>query len=136
MTGEGYSLVEREVHGLLGTVVRLTLSADSSATADTMAESMIRETERLQSVFNVFDPGSQLRRWQRGVVDVGAEISEVLHLADQWQIRSRGAFDSHVGRLREVWAAAAAEGRLPKAAEVAAARREWAYRFPEQKACR
>jgi thiamine biosynthesis lipoprotein len=109
-------------HGLLGTVIELRIEADTQAAALRIEHQAIEEIVRLQSVFNVYDPDSELSRWRRSETEAGPEILEVLGIAERWHDLSEGAFDPYVGRLREVWTDAATEGRVPGAAELAAAR--------------
>lgn len=109
-------------HGLLGTVIELRIETEDERAADAVEETLIAEIERLQAVFNVFDPDSELSRWRRGETEAGSEIVEVLELADHWFRASHGAFDPYVGHLREVWTAAASAGRVPAEDELIAAK--------------
>jgi len=111
-------------HGLLGTVIQARLVAENERAATAAEEALIAEMERLQRVFNVFDDESEVSRWRRGEVAPGAELVEVLGLANHWHRASSGAFDPYVGRLREAWSSAAAEDREPTEEELTLARSE------------
>lgn len=114
-------LVSRH-HGLLGTVIELRCWAGSDLEAAASVAAAVAEVERLQAVFDRFDPSSGLRRWGAGS-SASSELTEVLDLARGWRIRSDGAFDPAVGRLVAVWDEAAGAGRLPSRTELEAARR-------------
>jgi thiamine biosynthesis lipoprotein len=110
-------------HGLLGTVVELSVRIASEEGARRVAGATIDEMTRLQNLFTLFDDGSELRRWQRGETEPGRELAEVLSLALSWQRSSRGAFNPMAGLLWDLWSAAGAGGQLPAPRAVAAAAR-------------
>jgi len=109
-------------HGLLGTVVELRIKADHERVAAAMDRCAVAEIERLEHIFNVYDESSEISRFKRGECRPGRELEEVMGLADHWYRLSDGAFDPHVGPLRETWAHAAASFRRPTEAELASAR--------------
>ena len=104
--------------GLLGTVIELRTWAATPADATAAEAAVIAEIERLQAVFDRFDPSSDLRRWRDGASNPSNELAEVLAVAERWRHRSDGAFDPTVGRLVAVWDAAAADHRLPTSTEL------------------
>ncbi len=106
---------------LLGTVVEVRCDGADDATAEAIDAAVVAEIERLESVFTVYDPGSELRRWQRGEGgEPGPELSEVLALALGWQLRSGGAFNPAAGAVVALWRAAEARGEPPTPAHQAA----------------
>jgi len=107
--------------GLLGTVIELRTWARTSDDTAGAEAAVIAEIERLQRVFDRFDPSSDLCRWRAGTSVTSPELTEVLDLADRWRRRSGGAFDPTVGRLVAVWNAAASAGRSPTSTELAEA---------------
>lgn len=112
---------------LLGTVVEVRCDgadedrAAGSSAAEAADAAVVAEIERLERIFTVHDPGSELRRWQRGEIDgPGPELSEVLASALDWQRRSGGAFNPAAGAVVALWRAAEARGEPPTPAEQAA----------------
>jgi len=110
-------LVSRH-HGLLGTVIELQIWAPGSDVGEAVERVAIDEIERLQRVFNVHDPESELRRWLDGAISPSAELEAVLSLATMWRTRSAGAFDPAAGALADLWDTTASRARAPSAGEV------------------
>jgi thiamine biosynthesis lipoprotein ApbE len=77
-------------HGLLGTVIELRIEAADEIVANQIEAIVVAEVERLQSIFSVYDEGSELRKWQRGEIEPGPELLEVLRRAFEWQRMSGG----------------------------------------------
>lgn len=106
---------------LLGTVVEVRCDGADDATAEAVDAAVVAEIERLERIFSIHDAGSELRRWQRGEVDApGAELSEVLASALDWQASSGGAFNPAAGAVVALWLAAEARGEPPPPVEQAA----------------
>jgi thiamine biosynthesis lipoprotein len=104
---------------MLGTDVEIRVDGEPQAAllADAAA---VGEFERLNPVFTVYDESSELMRWRRGDVDnCSADLTEVLAAALRWHGVSGGAFHPAVAPLHLRWLQAAAEDRLPDAAELA-----------------
>lgn len=112
MTGPAHRLNGYHL-GLLGTTIELIVEARSEDDALIGEQRLIEEISRLETVFTVFDEGSELSRWCRQEVIPGPELTEVLEAAIVWQERSGGAFNPLVGRLMDVWSRAAEEGSAP-----------------------
>lgn len=117
----GDSAFRSRHQGLLGTVVELRVETANEAAAMRIEKSIIAEIERLEHVFSAFDYSSELSRWQRGEAGAGAELSEVLRLAERWRVASGGAFNPASARLSDLWRASAAEGAIPMDSAIAAA---------------
>lgn len=107
-------------HPLLGTNVEIRV--DAVAATDDEAERLAAEAEdtaveemvRLQGVFSVFDPTSELCRWRTGATDnVSAELGACLAAAEHWWRVSGGAFHPASAPLRGLWLAAEARGAAP-----------------------
>lgn len=106
-------------HPLLGTNVEIRVSADDLARAEAGEKAALGEMVRLQSVFSVFDPSSQLSRWRAGGdATPSAELVEVLAAAQHWWRVSGGGFHPATARLRQRWLRAEAEQQLPPSAEL------------------
>src|ERR1700712_548067 len=114
-------------HPLLGTNVEVRV--DALAGSDDEAERLgaghedaaVQELVRLQAVFSVYDPGSELSRWRAGATDaVSGELRDCLAAAEHWWRVSGGAFHPAAARLRALWLRAEATGELPSDGELAA----------------
>lgn len=113
-------------HPLLGTVVEVRVVGDRPVEVD---RCVVAEFERLERVFSRFDPDSELERWKRDEVEASVELSTVLAMARDHQIRSRGRFNPLAGVVFRRWEEASLEGTPPSdgelerlAAEIAAPR--------------
>lgn len=124
----GVPAVSRGVyHPLLGTNVEIRVTADAAspaaarALADAAEQAALAEMVRLQSVFTVFDPDSELSRWRAGAdVQPSPELVAVLEAAQHWWTVSGGAFHPATAGLRQRWLRAEAEQQVPPAEELAA----------------
>jgi len=113
-------------HPLLGTNVEIRIDAaaesddDARRRASDAESAAVDEMVRLQAVFSVFDPDSELCRWRTGLSDdTSAELVECLTAAQHWWKVSGGAFHPAAARLRALWLAAEADQRLPGDHELA-----------------
>lgn len=106
-------------HPLLGTNVEIRVGAADLARAEAGEQAALAELTRLQSVFSVFDPGSEVSRWRAGADGpLSAELVEVLAAAEGWWRVSGGAFHPATARLRQRWLRAEAEQTLPSDTEL------------------
>lgn len=98
--------------------------AEDAEHANAALAAAFAELETIESVMSLYRPESQVCRLNReGVLDnPHPELVQVLQQSQQLAEQSGGAFDITVQPLWSVYAAAAKEGRLPDAAELAAAR--------------
>lgn len=113
-------------HPLLGTNVEVRVVGRGAgpgaalARAEAAERVAVAELERLQDVFSVYDPDSELCRWRGGKLDAPPpELVEVLAAAQRWWQASGGGFHPAVGVLRRRWLRAEDEQRLPAAEELA-----------------
>lgn len=83
-----------------------------------------RELRRLEEVFSLYRPSSQLSRLNRdGVLTAPApELYDLLRLCDRLHLDTDGVFDPTVQPLFALYAQAAAQGQRPTAQQIAAAR--------------
>ncbi|MEZ5217199.1 MAG: FAD:protein FMN transferase [Ilumatobacteraceae bacterium] len=101
-------------HGLLGTVILIRVTAASAELAETAERVMVHEIDRLQRVFSIYDPSSELNRWRRGELDdPGGELTAVLAAASSWFEASQGTFHPASRVLTDRWRAAEAAGAEP-----------------------
>jgi len=107
-----------------GTVLSLQAAHEDEAVLARALDAAVAALQRIEGQMSLFRPDSALARLNRdGVLaDAPPELREVLALALEVARESGGAFDPTVQPLWEVFAGARADGRLPTAAEVAAAR--------------
>lgn len=110
---------------LMGTNVEIVVAAEAASDDEAYAQASacedvaVAELERLQRVFSVFDPASELVRWRTGELDaVSPDLAAVLSAAAHWWRVSGGAFHPCTGLVRARWLRAAAEGVEPAAAEL------------------
>lgn len=110
-------------HPLLGTNVEIRVVATgpgAQAAAEAGEQAALEEMVRLQAVFSVFDPDSELSRWRAGGADAASdELVEVLAAAQHWWAASGGGFHPATARLRQRWLRAEAEQLLPSDDELA-----------------
>jgi len=107
---------------VLGTSLELRVSAESAQQAKAAETKVLSEIDRLSAILNTWKADSEISRWQTagGKVRVSSDLAEVLAACDTWSARSEGAFNAGVGAAGKVWKAAAAEQKLPTAAELTA----------------
>lgn len=126
-------------HPVLGThaEVRVDLGREVDAgVARRLDEAIVAEMIRLEAVFSVYDPASELERWKRREVDrPGADLGRALAAALAWQERSAGAFNVAARHVHELWRRAERDGHVPgvaERAEVAARIADPPYRVDER----
>lgn len=89
-------------------------------------EEAIREVERLESQLSIYRPGSELSRLNARAahepVHVEPRLFKLLQRARRLAAETGGAFDLTVAPLLRCWGLMQKEGRVPTAAELAAAR--------------
>ncbi len=126
MTGRRYRY---QNPALLGTVVDFSFEVggvgdhDDDDVADRAGAHLLAEVVRLQAIFNVFDPDSQLSRWCRGEwveSESDGEFSQLMAQALRWQRLTGGLFNPLTGELSVLWAEAEVEGREPAPGRLAA----------------
>ncbi len=119
MTGDARSF--RFVHHeLMGTTVEVFVGGDERS-AEAVDAVVVDEIRRLERVFSAFDDESELCRWRRGAVAAPSrEFAELMGHASAWHRKTDGRFNPLVGRLRRLWRAAEAGGRVPDQDQLAA----------------
>lgn len=115
-------------HPLLGTNVEIRVDAVAESIdqaeqyASVAEDTALEEMVRLQAVFSVFDPDSELSRWRvGGASTVSAELRDCLGIAEHWWHASGGAFHPASASLRTLWLKAEADQQVPIAHDLAAA---------------
>jgi len=110
----------------MGTVLELTLVTDDGASARAAAAACFALGAELEAVLTTWDPGSATSRMNasagRGPFPAPPALARILADSQRLARATGGVFDPSVGPLIELWSAAGRAGRLPAAAEIAAAR--------------
>jgi thiamine biosynthesis lipoprotein len=92
---------------LMGTLVRVTVSAASRSSAAMGSETVFREVERLEAALSSWRDDSEISRLNAAAVGEGVELSgEVVELLSEvaaWVQRTERAFDPAVGPLIDAW---------------------------------
>lgn len=95
------------------------ISGVDAQRAAAVDEAVVAEMVRLESIFNVFDPTSELSRWKRDEVDAPSdEFCELMAVALRWQVRGGGRFNPMAGVLSAMWRRAQADGVTPDPGEL------------------
>jgi thiamine biosynthesis lipoprotein ApbE len=106
---------------VLGTSLELKIIADSPEQSEQAENAALTEIDRESHILSSWDPQSEFSRWFRTAnepVRVSPELFEILSLFDQWRERTHGALDASAETITRVWKNAAAEKRVPTAAEL------------------
>lgn len=99
---------------LMGTSVEIRVGGKSRETAEAVDHNVVSEIERLEQIFSVFEPMSELSRWRRGeTVRPSRELGVALVAARTWVDRTDGAFNPLVGELSQLWDEAQTQNDLP-----------------------
>ena len=90
---------------ILGTSLELHLQAEGEAVAQAEA-AVLAEIDRLEALFSVYRPESELCRWQRTLgtaQPVSPELLQVLAAAECWRRATGGAFHPAAAELERLW---------------------------------
>lgn len=123
---------ERMLQGF-GTTLWLRAAHADGGRVEQALDRAAARLKRIESQMSLFDPDSALSRLNRhGLLErPDADLLAVLQLAQRIAASSGGSFDVSMQPLWQVWEAAAREGRLPAAVEVAAARAQIGWKAIE-----
>jgi FAD:protein FMN transferase len=117
--GRGYVLRSHR-EPILGTVLTTRITAANERIAHRVEGVLLAHIDRLESIFSIYDPLSELNRWKRGERRVpGQELQALLADALRWQVMSGGVFNPASGVMTERWKQAEREQQLPDADELA-----------------
>jgi thiamine biosynthesis lipoprotein len=121
VTGRDDLVTVASVHQpVMGTHLEVRVTAASEQEARAAEAAIVAEAQRLERIFTVFDPSSELCAWRSGqVAEAGPELSTLLLLAASWQERTAGAFNPFTGVLTDRWLQAERDQVAPAAGELA-----------------
>ncbi|WP_027882329.1 FAD:protein FMN transferase [Meiothermus rufus] len=93
-----------QYEGVLGTALELQLLTHTQAQARQAEAQLLLEIDRLEGIYSVFHPNSELMRWQAGAPDrVSADLLWLLRHAELWQQRTEGAFNPAAEALKALF---------------------------------
>ncbi len=90
----------------MGTSLELTIVSSTTSGGPEAEQKILAEIDRLEQIFSVYLPESELNLWQRSYQDpvqVSNELATVLEAAERWRKASDGAFLPVVEALTRVW---------------------------------
>ncbi|MBX5495718.1 MAG: FAD:protein FMN transferase [Bryobacteraceae bacterium] len=103
----------------MGTVVTITLYAESGEQAQEAFAAAFRRVEELNNLLSDYKPDSELSRVCDTEGNLSPELLTVLTAAQKLAAETGGAFDVTVGPLTRLWRSLRNQGRLPNASETA-----------------
>jgi len=114
--------LERRAY-LMGTTLRIRVPATDRADATEAIESAFREVARWENLLSTWRHDTELSRLNTAPpgtpVSLSQSVTDALHEAQSWSIRTERAFDPAVGALIDVWALRGSEGAVvPTAAAI------------------
>ncbi|TWT43567.1 Thiamine biosynthesis lipoprotein ApbE precursor [Thalassoglobus neptunius] len=100
---------------VLGTSLEIRVDIDSEDVAAQVESTVLEEIDRLDQILSRYKVDSELMRWQRGenVRGISDDLAIVLSHAEQWRVRTGGAFDVRSGVLDAIWDQAEKDNHLP-----------------------
>lgn len=112
--------------GLMGTMFRIKLHADSKENAEMAADAAFRRIVELDAIFSDYSADSEVMRLIASPVGepvkVSRELFNAVELARELSEKSGGIFDITMGPHVRNWRMARRTGKLPSAEEIAVAR--------------
>lgn len=110
---------------VLGTSLEFKFTSTSEAEAEKAETAALAEISRLSAVFSAYDANSEFSAWMKQdlntPVKISRELFDLLHLFEQWKIRSGGALDASAAVAGQLWTEAAKKMVVPTKSDVAKA---------------
>jgi thiamine biosynthesis lipoprotein ApbE len=107
--------------GVLGTSFDLTVHTVRPGEAELVEQAVLAEIDRLSTILSTYDPTSEISRVQLGAEIESPELRELLSAYETWAIRTGGALDARLARVKQLWRDAAQTGHAPDAAALRSA---------------
>lgn len=101
---------------VMGTSLELRVGAPSPEIAAEVERMSLATIDRLAGILSQHDPQSELNRWQRGELQAelrSQALIDVLQSAEQWRVKTHGAFDVRAGAFTKLWSAADRNQEFP-----------------------
>ena len=112
----------------MGTLVSITLYADSPDQAQRAFTAAFSTIARLNRILSDYDPESELSRVCEADTPLSPELLVVLNHAQELATETKGAFDITVVQLTKLWRRARRENHLPSKAQIADAFKRSGFR--------
>ena len=118
---------ETRTFPVMGTVCGIDLYGNSGEILSRAADDAQREIRRLEAMFNIYDPDSELSRLNAAAFHhpfrCSEELWEILQQARKYYVLSDGAFDVTVKPLMKLWGFHRRRSAVPAREEIEAAAR-------------
>lgn len=101
------------VDRLLGTVADVSVSGRWAVQSRRSEQRVITEIRRLEAIFTLFDPASDLNRYRTAGTTEVPELVAVLALAAEWELLTAGAFSPATEGFRSLWTDAERNQQVP-----------------------
>jgi thiamine biosynthesis lipoprotein len=92
--------------GVLGTSLELQVATCMQSSGPASESAALAEIDRLEQIFNIYRPQSEVRRWEETQgqdVRVSPELLQVLAATRAWTERTGGAFHAAAEALTQLW---------------------------------
>ncbi len=106
---------------ILGTSLEIQFVASIEASGPQAETAVLAEIDRLEKVFNAYNPSSELSRWQATFeqeVSVSSELAHLLYEAESWRSKTKGTFNPATEALTRLWAEHARSGQPVAKSEI------------------
>ena len=118
---------ETRTFPVMGTVCGIDLYGNSREILNRAADDAQREIRRLEAMFNIYDPDSELSRLNAAAFHhpfrCSEELWEILQQARKYYVLSEGAFDVTVKPLMKLWGFHRRRSAVPAREEIEAAKK-------------
>ena len=96
-----------EIHYTMGTYFSITIDGSSEPAVRPLIRRCFTEARRLESVFSLYDPASELSRLNarngQGAIAVSTDLADLLQRSLKLGADTDGAFDVTIGALTQLW---------------------------------
>ena len=113
--------VQHRIEPVLGTRMDVSITASSRRGSDAVLRDVLAEIDRLEKVFSIFDPNSELSRWKHAGeqnCEVSKDLADLLQRGAEWHGRTAGLFNPNLGGIRELWKHAEKTAQEPNRVEL------------------
>ncbi|MDE0770081.1 MAG: DUF2271 domain-containing protein [Opitutaceae bacterium] len=99
---------------VLGTSFDLRVVVSSKASAVAAEVAALEEIDRLNAIFNLYDPESEISRLNRTEsLVVSGDLLKVIQKCEEWRGVTRNVFSARIGSILQAWHKARESGDLP-----------------------